>query len=132
MSSIRLHPEHGVNPTVTVCFFCNKDTGVALLGAGFKGRAPHRMVMNYEPCEECQANMAKGITLIEATEQPNHAGQPELQKGVYPTGRWAVITEDAAKRWFLPNVVPQILEKRKAFVTPGIIPEDTPHEPGHA
>ncbi len=132
--SIRLHPQHGVNPTVNVCFFCNKDKNeVLLLGAAYRGEAPRRMVVGYEPCDECKSNMAKGITLIECTSNPNTHEQPEIQRGCYPTGKWCVITEDAATRWFTPAVLPMVLKYRKAFVEPGIIPEQEPdHDPGHA
>lgn len=33
MSEIRLHPEKGVNPRLTVCRACGKDVGLVLLGA---------------------------------------------------------------------------------------------------
>jgi hypothetical protein len=92
------------------------------------------MVLNYEPCEECQGHMAKGITLLECTANPNTPNQPSIQKArdVYPTGRWAVITEDAARR-MLSNedgstneMLEATLKYRKAFVEPGIIPMEAP------
>lgn len=53
--SIRLHPEHGLNPTLCTCFWCGEDTGeIALLGATYNGEAPMHMVLNYEPCAACK------------------------------------------------------------------------------
>jgi hypothetical protein len=132
MGSIRLHPEHGVNPTVSACFFCNKDKNeIALLGAAYKGEAPRRMVLDYIPCDECKADMARGIALIECTCSPNTPDQPVIQEGLYPTGKWAVITEDAAWRWFQPeSVVAQVLKHRKAFVEPGVIPKEPANDQG--
>ena len=85
--SIRLHPKHGLNPTMPVCFWCGQDTGeVALLGAAYKDEAPRRMVIGQNPCEKCKAQMAQGITFMEVTENREY------------TGRWCVITEDAVRR----------------------------------
>lgn len=65
--SITLSPEHGLNPTIPVCFWCGKDKNeVALLGriGGREDRAaPNRMVLDYEPCEDCRRGMARGFTI---------------------------------------------------------------------
>lgn len=90
-NSIRLHPEHGLNPTLPKCWWCGEDTGeIALLGAAYKGAAPTHMVIDKNPCDKCKAGMAKGITVMEADEIPPHAA----------TGRWVVITEEACRRVF--------------------------------
>lgn len=119
MSSIRLSPKHGLNPTISTCFWCGQHKNeLALLGR-MKGdaQAPMSCVLNYEPCDTCKANMALGIALLEATTRP--AGdQPEIQAGVYPTGRWVVITEDACKRIFDAEMVAACLKHRKAFMEP--------------
>lgn len=122
MSSIRLHPKHGLNPTVCTCFFCGKGTNeIALLGAAFKGEAPRHMVMNYDPCDACKAGMAKGITLIECDEHPFDS-RPAIQEGAYPTGAWCVITEDTARRLFQPDsIVEAVLKHRTAFVEVGLL-----------
>lgn len=108
--SIRVHPKYGLNPTLAVCWWCGKDTGeVVLLGAAYKGEAPHRMVVHREPCPTCTENMKLGITLIEAADSN---GKPE------PTGRWCVIREEAAERVFKEPMLTNVLRARKAFVTP--------------
>ncbi len=110
MSSIRLHPKFGVNPTVVVCFWCGQDKNeLALLGAAFKDEAPRRMVVDYAPCESCADKMATGITIIEArdTDPPRY------------TGRWAVVPEQLVGKLFVEGkVTDAILKHRKALMEP--------------
>lgn len=49
---IRVSEKHGVNPSITICPICGKETGIALLGK-LKGdkEAPMRM-LSY-PCDDC-------------------------------------------------------------------------------
>lgn len=103
MSSIRIHPEYGVNPTLGVCFWCNEEDGtIGLLGYNKGKEAPRRTVLSYEPCAKCKEQMAQGITCIEASEIPNFPGQPSMdsKREVYPTGTLSVIKEEAAERIF--------------------------------
>ena len=117
---MRLHPKYGVNPTLAVCQWCGKDTGdVVLLGAAYKGEAPYRMVVSKMPCPTCQAGMDKGITLIEAREVN---GRPEH------TGRWCVITEDAARRLFTNPPLDDVLRMRKAYVEQDVMEMFMPSE----
>lgn len=113
--SIRLHKKHGVNPTLLVCFACGEETGeIALLGA--KGKAPMRMVMNYNPCAKCRAKMKNGYVLvIEATESPVSANQVPFQPGAYPTGKTLFASDtffEANKEIFGEGMVSQTLEAR--------------------
>lgn len=123
MSSIRLHPEHGVNPTVSQCFFCGKTKNeLALLGASYRGQAPRQMVLNYDPCEECQTNMARGITLIECEQSYTPLNRPAIKEGLYPTGSWCVLKEDAVKRIFKgAPMLDDVLRYRKTFVEVGVL-----------
>jgi hypothetical protein len=103
-----------VNPTIPVCFWCGKEKNeIALLGR-LKGdaEAPRNIVLDYEPCDECKANMALGVTVMEATSGPNQRSSVEIQKGICPTGRWVVITHDAAQRIFGD------MKSEKVFVDP--------------
>jgi hypothetical protein len=34
---IKLHPEHGLNPSIEVCMICGEEMGIALLGNNIKG-----------------------------------------------------------------------------------------------
>lgn len=119
MSAIRLSPKYGVNPSITKCFWCGEDMGIALFGriSGVQnGRllhdveAPKYAFGGYEPCEKCKSNFALGVLLMEAANEPTFDGQPEMQEGVYPTGRCVVIKPEAAKRMFNCDV------REKAFV----------------
>ena len=98
-NSIRISPEHGVNPSITVCSFCGKDKGLAMLGK-LKGdaKAPKRAIYDYTPCEECQKKLDTGVGIIEVT-RTNNQTLP-IQEGAWPTGRWCVISKEAATRLF--------------------------------
>ena len=133
MSSIKLSPKHGVNPTLPVCFFCGEDKGeIALLGKiGGRGEdieAPKRMLMDYEPCDKCKENMAKGITMIGvvATEMEDkrppivHSGDTPL----YPTGAWVVVTEDFIRRTLdSEELAENIIKARKTVADDAIVRE---------
>lgn len=103
--SITLSPAHGVNPSVTICFWCGADTGVALLGRIDKqdSEAPRTIVLGLEPCDTCKEQWNQGYTIIETTTAPPHErsipiGRDDRGNDVYPTGRWVVITLEAAAR----------------------------------
>lgn len=124
MSSIRLYPEHGVNPTIPTCFWCGKDKNeVALLGRAFKEKAPMTgLILDYGPCDECEANMARGITLVEAG-HPSVVGKPAFAKtgplsDIAPTGRWLVVTEGALDEIISDrHLLNHVKNTRKAFLT---------------
>lgn len=133
---IEVSPKHGLNPTIPVCFWCGKDKNeIALLGRireKTKNRyganvtkqdsdieAPRRMVLDYEPCDECQKMWDSGVAVIEAQETPIMPNQPEIQKGIYPAGRFAVVTVEGADRVF-PQHAPwskgqKVLVDREVF-----------------
>lgn len=95
--SIRISPKHGVNPTIPVCFFCGKEKNeIALLGKIDKedSEAPRKMVLNYEPCEECKKRFAEGVLIIEIMSYANDM-RPPITEGAYPTGAHAVVNPEA-------------------------------------
>lgn len=49
---IRISEKHGVNPSITICPICGKDTGIALLGK-LKGdeEAPRKIIGDL--CDDC-------------------------------------------------------------------------------
>lgn len=127
-NDIEISPNHGLNPTIPVCFWCGKDKNeIALLGRiresttnrfganitvkGSDLEAPSRMVLGYEPCDDCKRMWDSGIAVIEVQDCPVQAGQPEIQKGLYPTSRFAVITVEGANRVF-PQYAPWDKGKR--------------------
>lgn len=100
--SIKLSPKHGLNPCIPICFFCGEQKNeVALLGKlANDDEAPMKAVLNYEPCNTCKEIMDKGVTLIEVGTMPCIKNQPPIQNDFYPTGRYCVITLEAANRIF--------------------------------
>jgi len=87
---IRLHPEHGLNPTICTCFYCGEDTGaLALLGAAYKGEAPRQMVTSLEPCDKCKEKYKDMQLVLEA--KPDS----DPTKSAHPTGRWFAIKMEA-------------------------------------
>lgn len=92
--SIRLHPEHGLNPTMPICFWCGKSTGeVALLGFNRGKEAPRHVILNKEPCPNCQANWKLGLVVIEV--DFSKANPPNIE---HATGNWCVMKWEAAER----------------------------------
>lgn len=120
-NGITLHPKYGVNPTICTCFWCGGDKNeLALLGYSSKritgkDEAPRNTVMDYEPCDKCKENMSLGITLMEAS-TTSKRGQPEIQYGVYPTGKWWVLKEEACKRFMSDEMYAAALHHKKAFI----------------
>lgn len=94
MSSIRLHPNYGLNPTISTCFLCGGDKNeIALLGSAYHGEAPKKMIINKEPCDTCKSYMAQGVLLICVKDGTDH-------ENPYRLGHLAVIKEEAAKKIF--------------------------------
>lgn len=125
-ATLKLSPKHGLNPTVSVCFWCGEDKNeIALLGhiGGAFGEdieAERRMVLDYEPCPRCKAQMESGFTVVEVTNAPNRVTAIPIQIGAYPTGRFVVVRPEAARRVFgvSPDVRRALLEDaifRKIF-----------------
>jgi hypothetical protein len=104
---VRLHKEYGLNPTISQCILCGKEKNeIALLGAGYKGEAPMRMVTSIEPCDRCKKKfLTKGTMLVEAR-QDEHGH-------VIPTGRVSVV-KDAAYRKMTNIPAP----KKVVFIEP--------------
>lgn len=68
--SIKLSPEHGVNPMLLQCPLCAGDAGIALLGRlSNDAKAPRQGVLpGSGPCSSCKEMMSKGFLLIEVTD----------------------------------------------------------------
>ena len=130
---IKISPKHGLNPTIPVCFWCGKQKNeIALMGRMKDDiEAPKNMVLDYVPCEECQSHMAMGVAVLEASDHPNTEGQPPMQKGVYPTSRFVVVTTKCADRVF--NAYAPWSEGNKVFVDSDVfshfLPDDQSPDP---
>lgn len=119
---IEVSPKHGLNPTISVCFFCGEDKNeLALMGRvrerdpetgravrGSDVEVPMRMVLNYEPCDKCREKFSQGVLLIGVTTR-NTDGRPAIQRQsdgtyLYPTGGHAVMTPEGVQRCFDMNL----------------------------
>ena len=129
MSGIKISPKYGVNPTIPVCFWCGKQKNEIALMGHMKDdiEAPKNMVLDYVPCEECQNHMAMGVAILEASDHPNTEGQPPMQKGVYPTSRFVVVTTECADRVF-SDYAPWS-EGKKVFVDSTVFSHFLPDDP---
>ena len=129
MSGIKISPKYGVNPTIPVCFWCGKQKNEIALMGHMKDdiEAPKNMVLDYVPCEECQSHMAMGVAVLEASDRPNTEGQPPMQKGVYPTSRFVVVTTECADRVF--NAYAPWSEGKKVFVDSDVFSHFLPDDP---
>jgi len=150
--SIRISKEHGVNPSVGLCFFCQKAKEVVLLGALSPARrdvlfgpghsshsdtphsaeAPHEAIYNMEPCDECEGFMKQGIIFISV--DPDKSGDDHLSP--WRTGGWCVVTEDAVKRWFKGTMLNSVLHRRFSFVEDAVwdqlgLPRGPEHSPAN-
>jgi len=94
---------------MSLCFFCGEPKEV-LLDRRLRNTLPRQSVYNLEPCDECKPKLAQGITFIEATVEN---GKPT------PTGKFAVITEDAFERIVNDGTLKDAIRaKRVAFIDP--------------
>ena len=123
--SIRISPKYGLNPMIPRCFFCGEPKNeIALLGK-LKGdaEAPRCAVIDYEPCDKCREVMNSGITLIGVTNRQPADKRPmiDTKQGLYPTGAFAVITEEGVHRLFQPETAEIVIKHRKCFVENDII-----------
>lgn len=111
---IYLSPQHGVNPSVMLCFWCNKEKGVALLGRlPGDAEAPRAAAFDREPCDECKGYMEKGVLFISTRNGDAQSDNP------YRTGGWCVIRDEDVKRMGIepPQLLARILQQRVCFLT---------------
>lgn len=110
--TIKVSEKHGVNPMLCVCWYCGRDTGeIAMLGKLKNDeQAPHRGVLNREPCKECKEYMAAGVIFISVRDG-------ESGENPYRTGGFAVITEDGVRRMIEDtDLLEHVLKVRYCFV----------------
>lgn len=131
---IKLSPEHGVNPTIPVCFWCGQEKNqVALLGKIDKkdSAAPMKMIIDYEPCDKCKELFSKGIHVIGVSEEPIVEKMfPIVDDGknkLYPTGSMFVAPEDWIKGFLTANeqdgMIEDVLAKKVLLMPDKIVSE---------
>lgn len=125
-NSIILDKDHGVNPSLILCFWCGEpEKGIALLGNSIRvkknkqARQPRSGIRpgslsssdfkaprcmwdgDYTPCDKCLSKMKKGTVIIEITPGyiPTHLpdGIPAVINGnVWATGRYICVSNNAS------------------------------------
>jgi len=92
-----------VNVMLSKCFWCGEDKNELLVGKKLidcNVDTPREMIVNYDPCDKCKEQWDKGFVIIEVNEEPNAKGQPEIQEGLYPTGKMWVVEKNTAVEIF--------------------------------
>ena len=114
---VKLSPKHGVNPTIPICFWCGKEKNeVALLGQINKedAEAPKRVIMDYEPCEQCKELFSMGIHIIGVSTEPIVETMFPIVNDdnikLYPTGSMFVSTEEWVTSFLTANNQQSMLE----------------------
>lgn len=114
---IRLCPDKGVYPILSVCWWCGENTNELVL-AGMQGHKIARelgqkevreAVFSMEPCDNCKALQQQGVMLVAV------AGHSTSDNPVR-TGPMAVVKDEAVKRMFGEDSAAAAIEKRAAFI----------------
>jgi hypothetical protein len=110
---IRLSERHGVNPSIGVCFYCNKPDGTVVLPGRLPGdeEAPRQAVWTMTPCDDCAKLQEEGVILISA-----RLGAGDDPRNPYRTGGWCVVREEAVRRMFDEQSAARAAACRFAFV----------------
>lgn len=107
--SIKLSPQHGLNPMMGQCPLCGGDSNELFLMGKLPGdqEAPRKGVVPgmSEPCDTCKSYMKQGILLIVVRDGSD-------RDNPYRTGEIHVIKEEAARKVFGDDVN----RKRVAFL----------------
>jgi len=84
---------------LSLCFWCDKEKNELILATRqtreWCDNKSRGVVANYNACDKCEKGHKLGVWLIEASDTPISKGQPEMQKGVYPTGKNWVVKKEA-------------------------------------
>ena len=104
-----------------ICFFCQRE---------INEHKPENTIANYKICDECLEVMNEGITLIAVTEKPIYSEQYPICKydtgrefkTFYPTGEWAVFSEETI-RLFFDEKADNIINKKITFIDPTVFTE---------
>jgi primase-polymerase (primpol)-like protein len=124
--SIKLSPKHGVNPCIPICFWCGKEKNeIAMLGKIDKedSEAPRKLILNYEPCDECKKLIGEGIHVIGVQPTPVVKNMMPISTNpeMYPTGSFFVATPQWTQAVLIQNGQEQIVEdvlKKQVLLMP--------------
>ena len=91
---MRLSNKHGLNSSISLCFYCGQSKEVILSGAT-KGdvEAPMQDCYDKVPCDTCASHMKLGVLVCVVKDGSN-------QDNPYRTGESYIIKADAAEELF--------------------------------
>lgn len=114
---VRLSHKHGLNPSMSLCFYCGETKEIVLFGAAFpKGEeAPRQAVYDKEPCQKCQEYLQDGIMFIQVKDGEQAKGGAS-QENPYRTGPLCVIKEDAVRAFMNGPLLQDVLKRRVCFI----------------
>lgn len=108
--NILLSPKHSLNPSITHCECCGKETGIALFGK-LKGDTEAPMHVAIGLCDDCKKVIdADGLMIIEIRDG-------ESGKNPYRTGRIIGITKEAKEKTF-KNISSPICYMEESMFSP--------------
>jgi hypothetical protein len=122
--SILLDKEHGVNPAMYNCFYCNETAGIILPGANTKafrevgladgsGKMNTNIgVMDMQPCPKCEGYMEQGVILVSCKNEDAGSDNP------YRTGGWIVVRDEFIERNIKPKELSESIIKRRFCFVP--------------
>lgn len=93
------------NNMIDVCFWCNT--------AKEDGQEGKPTFNDYEPCSRCSRWWTQGILVLQIATEPN--GNPPIDDKLFPTGRWAVVSEDDVNKLLTNHPQLDILFKQKTM-----------------
>ena len=101
-----------------VCFWCGKDMPEMDKPDGVKipkeSIPPHRMIINYQPCESCADLFRHGIHVYSIDYKPVMEGQLPIGtdegRNVYPTGQYFLAPKEWIRQVF-PDDCEEIFKK---------------------
>jgi hypothetical protein len=93
---------------MNICFWCKRITDSS-------EQDENPVYRDYEFCQSCAENGEQGITFIQVVSESN--GNPEIREGLYPTGKWVVVSEENVKKVLtdLP-ILDTVLRLRQMFI----------------
>jgi hypothetical protein len=133
-NELKLSPKHGVNPTIPICLWCGKEKEeIALLGQINKkdSEAPRRVIMDYEPCEQCKELFNMGIHIIGVSTEPMVETMFPIVNDenitLYPTGSMFVSSEEWVTNFLTANnqqsMLDNVLSNRVLMLPDTIVTE---------
>ena len=126
-NDIKLSPKYGLNPTMTVCYWCGEPTNdIAFLGQIDKedSQAPKYALLNYDFCEKCKKKTKTRITIIGIDKYRFCENQPPITQinGVdyYPYKAFIVVNKKFINKYIEDETLRKnVLEHKKMYLEIG-------------